>query len=707
MSFVSGQSISDRVLFMMNRVSLIPRKVVLSTLPVIILLFCGGCGYSGQKKIPGSMHGIRKIKIFRDQVYDLSGYAGSGGGNPFNLFDENALVDPRYEKEQDVFIPVTNCQPTKHPAIYFHGSAGNRIVVDLKIFYLLKDIYLYDGSNMSDSLWIFTGSMKKWKKVAGINSGLSNGGHGWRKISLNDSSRFVMIQFSSYETAVTEMVLYGIPTMDIPVPDEINLHKGFTKTPLNEFLGVNYVMEDEPRFVKPFHYSRIYNVALDFDNDTGRQENKIRFNMLHYGYFNNQRGKYIFDIDTLQRINQGNIWFSIRGVSGWMNNLGFSDKDRPVNYPGLESEIPSNYSRHAKMMWHMAAFFGSTIVDSNLMSLSHEPRQSGRGSMTIFENGNEEDAPWVGNKYCSPYEYFAQSEADWDGDEGRMGKQVGIHNADPHAKLMMSGLVGLDTNRVKTYRFLAENLRDDHQFIWQGGIQYHYYAQTKGKGISPEADSMRLKLAKVADCSYRIAPQIKCFLGENGYDKSAASWQSTPMIPGVSASRSQAVMLLRSINATFFSGFDAYILYWLRDRDPEDDPRVFLTSGLVYTNSTGKTKVYPGWYFISTLVNRLGNYRPDQVIFETGDVWIYRYRHINQSDSVAYFVYKPTVNGTRLPSYPLVIGNTMNNQVQKISFLDDSEFGREEMIPVLGGKIMIPVEEKPALYLCKEPSSGK
>ena len=158
---------------------------------------------------------------------------------------------------------------------------------------------------------------------------------------------------------------------------------------------------------------------------------------------------------------------------------------------------------------------------------------------------------------------------------------------------------------------------------------------------------MRRKLAQVADCSYRIAPDVKCFLGENGYDKSPVSWQRTPFIPGMSAAQSQGVMLLRSVNATFFSGFDAYILYWLRDRNPENDPRVFLTSGILRSLPDGKTQVYPGWYYISTLVNHLGKYLPDRVVREQGDIWIYRYRHSEFPDSLAYFIYKPTTNGSQ------------------------------------------------------------
>jgi hypothetical protein len=673
---------------------------------VYIIYFFAACGHPIEK-YSGSSNGIQKIPIGPDQVYDLSGYAGSGGGNPYDLFDENAFVDPRYDKSPDSFIPVTNCQPTINPAIYFHGSVGNRIVVDLRILYSIKEIWIYDHSHQTDSCWIYAGNLKHWRTVKAFTTASEISERGWKKITLDEKSQFIMIRFSSYETAVTEMVIYGIPTRSAPQPDNLFVSKGFTKTTLDHFLGVNYIMEDEPKWLKPFHYSRLYNFALDYDNDTTKTENLVRFNMLHYGFYNKSRKTYVFNIDTLKNINQGNIWYSIRGVSKWMSDIGYTDKDRPLNRPFLNSEDPSSYSRHAAMMWNMAAFFGYNKVDTDLLSMSNEPRESGRGSMSLFENGNEEDATWVGNKYCSPYEYFEQSSADWDGDEGRIGNRFGIHSADPKSQLMMSGLTGLDTNRVKVYKFLSENLRNDHQFIWQGGIQYHYYSHKKGRGTSPEEDSMRWKLLRTAEFSYRIAPGVKCFLGENGYDKSPSSWQSTPLIPGFSASESQGIMLLRAINATFFSGFDAYILYWLRDGNPENDPRPYLTSGILRKMPDGKTKAYPGWYYISTLVNRLGKYRPDKVISEKGDVWIYRYRDSISPDSVAYFLYKAPVNGSRPVSYTFEIGGPSYPIVHQISFMDNSEQGIDTIIPVTDGKITIKVEERPVIILCKELPAAK
>src|SRR5580765_2999695 len=262
---------------------------------LLILFLLYACGQGIQKPSHGP-DGIKKIVITPDQVFDLSGYAGGGGGNPFNLFDENAFVDPRNGGAGDSFAPVTNCQPVVHPAIYF-GPEGNRIVVDLKIPYLLKEIWIYDRSRTADSCQIYTGDMKNWNKVSSFISGSPSGNPAWKKIILDNQSRFVMIRFSSYETAVTEMVFYGIPLQPIPAADSVVVHKGFTRTPLSGFLGVNYIMENEPRWLKPFHYSRLYNFALDYDNDTNRDENLARFNMLHYGFYNKEKGKYIFDID--------------------------------------------------------------------------------------------------------------------------------------------------------------------------------------------------------------------------------------------------------------------------------------------------------------------------------------------------------------------------------------------------------------------------
>jgi hypothetical protein len=686
------------------------------SIPFWMLLICSSCRQGANRVGTGGNTGLanpsgnqrcgdpQKITaIYRENVYDLSGYA-NGAGDPFNLFDENAYVDPRSDSGPGSgYLPVTDPQPKRRPSIYFQLGRGNRIVTDLEVSYRLTEVYIYDRSRVADSVWIYTGDMQHWKLKAAFLSSTNGPVGGWRKFSLDDSSRYLMICFSSYETAITEMVLYGCPYGAVP-PAPAYAYNGarLPKKMMKEPLGVNYVMENELHWLEPFHYSRLYNMALDFDNDTLHAYPSIQYNMLHYGYWDPVKKDYHFNIDDIKKLNGALVWFSIRGVSRWMDKRGFRERDRPVTLQGMDPEDPMSYARHAGMMWQMAAFFGNSKADTNLLSLSHSPRQSGRGTMDIYENGNEEDAVWEGSRYCSPFAYFAQSSADFDGHEGRMGPGHGIFLADSSSRLMTSGLTELDTNRVRTYKFLCDNLRNDKKFVWRGGIQYHHYSTNGKKGLTPEEDSLRWRLSKVRACTYRIEPGVECILGENGYDKNPASPQGAPALPGLSPSQSQGIFILRSINATAFSGFDAYILFWLRDSDPPTSPHIYSSSGILGPGPNGATIAYPAWYYISSFVYQLGNYVADSIVSEQGNAWIYKYRNQFSPDSVAYFIYSPTRNGTKLDAYPVQVGSIVNGEGMQVTFEDKNPRGTIHSLKAVDGVVRLRVEEKPTLLLLKE-----
>src|SRR5580693_9927238 len=120
-------------------------KYISYFLTTIALLI--SCTNSGQKIVLANKtysDGFQKITaIYKENVFDLSGYADEGSGDPFNLFDENAFVDPRAEGSgSSDYIPETDPQPHGHPDIYFPGKRGNRIVADLQIPYELSDVYI-------------------------------------------------------------------------------------------------------------------------------------------------------------------------------------------------------------------------------------------------------------------------------------------------------------------------------------------------------------------------------------------------------------------------------------------------------------------------------------------------------------------------------------------------------------------------------------
>jgi hypothetical protein len=667
------------------------------------------CSNSGQRKVlpvTNYRDGNQKITaIYKENVYDLSGYADEGGGDPFNLFDENAFVDPRSQSSRtENYLPQTDPQPHIHPEIYFQQKTGSRIVVDLQIPYKLSSVYIYDKARTGDSVWIYTGNMGHWTLKASIKTKELLSLAEWREFPLNEKSQYIMIRFSSPAATISEVVLYGKPDGKIPGPPNRE-YAGplLSKKPMKEFLGANYYNEVDPKWLKPFYYSRIYSYTADFDNDTVHAYPGTKYNMLRLGYWNNAIHDYYFFLERLKKENNCEGWHTLMGLPLWMARNGYEDKGRPLTLRNMDSEDPVSYARHASMMWNIAAFFGDTKVDTGLLSLSNSPRSSGRGSLDLYENGNEDNATWVGNLYANPVEYFAQSSADYDGHESVMGKKCGIINADKHSRLITDGMIELDTNRVKVLKFLCNTLRKDKAFLWTGGIQYHHYSQIGlQEAITPEEDSMRWRLSKVREATYRIEPGVPCILGENGYDKNQESRQAAPLLPNLSSAQSQGIFLLRSINATAFSGFDAYILYWLKDIDSDTTSRVYFTSGVLREMPDGTIKPYPAWYYINAFENRLADYAPDKIISENGLVWIYKYRNLHAPDSVAYFVYCPTRNGTRVERYALSVGGNAAGEAQEIYFGDESALGNQKARTITDGVVTIAVEERPKLIMVRE-----
>ncbi|HEY0676715.1 MAG TPA: hypothetical protein VGD17_00460 [Chitinophagaceae bacterium] len=684
---------------------------ILSALTYAVFLFsCRNVPDSGPGTGLVNCTGSQKITaIYNDFVYDLSGYESSGGGGPFRLFDENNFFDP---KNGVTGFAETSPHPVRNADIYFPLHKGSRIVVDLRVPHKLSDIYIYDRSSAPDTLWIYTGEMSDWKLKSTIITRGDVTAFGWRRIPITDSTRFIQFRFNSYEANITEAVLYGCPLQALP-PPPATTYKGerFPKKPLKDFVGVNLYNEVPLEWLEPFKWVRMYTVANLFDTDSADAYpgNKINISRLGYLYQGQFFRHYADDLAGVDK----KMWYSVRGVPVWMNQKGLWDKDRPVTKIGMDTEDPLSYGRHAYMMWTLAAVFGKTAVDTSLLNIGDMIRVTGKGTMTEFENGNEEDAWWAGNKFCTPMEYFAQSSADYDGHMGRLGDKHGITRADPNTKLIMSGTVGLDTNRFRVLDFLCRTLRPDKKFLWEGGIQYHHYSTNVGssiapnrwtvatRGISPEDDSLRARLAKIRDFTYRLQPKIECILGELGYDKNPKSAQATPVIPGYTHRQSQGIMLVRSINAVAFSGFDRLIIYWMKDQEPETSPYIYLTSGLVYQSMDGKITPYPSWFHVSTMIHHLGNYIPDSVVSEKGNVWIYKYRHQTQKDSVALFVYSPTNKGKKYPGFSVNAGSA-SGQAMEVVFDDKLKTGKSVRKPITNGIISTDVSEVPKLLLYSE-----
>jgi hypothetical protein len=412
-----------------------------------------------------------------------------------------------------------------------------------------------------------------------------------------------------------------------------------------------------------------------------------------------------FYADSLRRLGN-HLWMSVRGMPKYLGQKGFNEKDKPVTSPGMDTEDPLSYGRHAKTYWNMAALFGKTKVDTNLIDVNDMPRFSGLGLMDRFENGNEEDGYWT-PYYWTPMDYFAVSSADYDGHEGRLGNKHGLNKADSACKLMTSGMIQLDTNRVKTLYFLCRQLRKDKKFIWEGGVQYHYYSnavpnnlQPPIRGISPEEDHLRQKLAKLRAFHDRLLPGIPLILGENGYDRNQHSWQRTPMLPGYNEGQSQGIMCIRSLMAAFMAGFDGYNQYMMRNAtNDENAPGPYATSGMIGGPANNINIIYPVWYYWSTFINQLGDYQPDAVVTETGRVWIYRLQHRSNPGKKAFVLFSPTTNGSLLKNFSFKLKSDNNQSFTITRLIDNSVSGAVQPGKIINNTVQLDIGESPVILV--------
>lgn len=642
--------------------------------------------------------GLQKITgITKDDVFDLSGSEGSGNGDPMKLFDEDA--DPA---NGIIVHPKTHPLPNALMGIYYPPGKGLRIVVDLHNQYALSDIYLYDRSLATDTVWLYTGEMNNWRQAAVYATGGNAAAWGWRNFPVKQSSRFVMIRFNSAKPIISEMVLYGKLQQklanDWPKPLPV-----LPAPTLREFAGTNSYDYVQPALLQPFNQVRLYQQMDYFDVDT---VNAYPGNQLSLNLWNHPPQQQLRAYADSLRAKGNHLWMSIRGMPKYLEQKGFNEKDKPVTTPGMDKEDPLSYGRHAKTFWNMAALFGKTAVDTNQIDVKDIPKFSGVGLMDRFENGNEEDGYWT-QFYWTPADYFAVSSADYDGHEGRLGKKHGLTNADPQSKLMTSGMIQLDTNRIKTLYFLCRQLRKDHKFIWEGGVQYHYYSnavpnnlQSPIRGISPEDDHLRQKLAKVRAFHNRLLPGIPLILGENGYDRNQHSWQRTPVLTGYNEAQSQGIMVIRSLIAAFMSGFDGYNQYMMRSATNDENAQgPYATSGMI--GGPANHVIYPVWYYWSAFINTLGDYQPDGIVSESGQVWIYRLKHRQDAAKKAYVLFSPTTNGILIKNFSLKMDYNNNQSINIIKLSDANASGTVETAPTANGSVQLDVGESPVIVIAK------
>lgn len=317
---------------------------------------------------------------------------------------------------------------------------------------------------------------------------------------------------------------------------------------------------------------------------------------------------------------------------------------------GAKRDAPVSYIEQAKAGFQFAARYGSNKnVDAALVTVDPKQRWTGDGinvvkiglgTVKYIECDNERDKWWKGTKaQQSAEEYAANMSAFYDGDKGRLGKGVGVKNADPNMKVVMAGLskpepgyVQRMINWCKVHRGYKP---DGSVNLCFDVINFHYYnnAPNVTRGVAPELS----KAAELADGFMRLGKQyhLPVWVTETGYDINPGSPQRAIAIGNRSVLLTQADWIMRTAFLYARHGISKVFFYELDDVNINSSTQ-FSSCGLA---DNGKRR--PAADFIYQAKNLLGNYSYVATISKSPLVDVYR----NGSKTI-YALMMPTENGS-------------------------------------------------------------
>lgn len=634
-------------------------------------------------------------------------------GNDEVLVDEQAAMDPKISAG---IKPVSDRFTIEEPSGAINPLyLPMEVVIDLKRNYTLTDIYFYFLNGSTDSVFFYTGTPTNWGSSF-LLAKPTNGYDTWRGYPVSVTTRYLKIKIKSTGVQLREIMLYGT-TIETEVPDPLPAGQIPLRKRIWDFAGSN-IFEDgwNDSILDVSGTHRIYYDLRWFDYD---MTNPFPTNNYSYGkfdsgartldgFFKRWKDKGIHTLLTLKENSE-------RFISD-NGNAANSNIWKPISN-NANAEDPLSYIEHADAMYQVAGRYGATIVPlSNLrVNTSVSPAKSGLDYINYIENGNENNKNWQDRKsYWTPYEYAAMSSADCDGHEGTMGINLGMKKADPTMKLVMAATISPDTAYIKAMAHWTKYFRTDKQFIWDV-INIHHYSNDGGgqsgvftTGVTPEQDDVYNKLKKTVQFCRKYWPEKEVWWSEFGYDLNSSSPQHTPVVTGQTAEQVQANLIVRCFLIGAAAGIDRMQQYMLRHSYFEASVGgLFNSSGLVnhggyssVTSSITPIVPHPSWYAMFTMRNTLKNYVFDKIeVSGDPNVYVYKFKHITATDSVAYALWCPTSNNTVVTNYSLAVPDLI--AATKVNFLDLSKTGAESSLVVSNGNVVLDVSEAPAYVLGK------
>lgn len=392
---------------------------------------------------------------------------------------------------------------------------------------------------------------------------------------------------------------------------------------------------------------------------------------------------------------------------------GQRDADNiPVKF-GANREDPKSYIAQARAIYQFAARYGSNKnIDTTGIHLNHQPRWTGDQVNKIkvglnlikyVECNNEPDKWWKGKKsQQTGREYAANLSAFYDGNKGKLGKNVGVKAADPNMKVVMGGLAKAD---VKFVREMVAWCKENRGLKPDGSvdlcfdvINFHMYSndntgwyaklkyklKSKKSGVSPEATSMGTIADDFVELAAELGKNMEVWTTETGYDLREESLQGVKSIEGKSAMLTQADWILRTSLMYARHGVSRVFFYEAYDSDAPgaNSNNPFGTSGLL---NEGKRR--PAADYLLQVTKLMGEYVYDNTINNDPAVDRYKFR-----DKFMYVLVVPDEKDRR-EDYVLNLNKAKKARIYTLKPGADAMTYKDENIE--NGNLTVHVTETP------------
>jgi endoglucanase len=560
----------------------------------IIIIFFSCSGFGNNEPLNGN-----KISFENTRWYQMT-HAEKGINELFDgkltstvTVGKNSIVS-NYE----IYYPIYENESIKIEQIRMYDGQGSNTVP--------FNIYIVDGNWNRIKIAEFTGS--EYNKWVGPTP---NNKDNFKVDSIYKDAKFIVLQ--SGDAFPTEIEFYGSYKRV-----ENSSVQNSQKSSLKHFFGVNafeWDFVDSKKDANRLEQTRMDAIQsfggvrhyLDWERIEDK-EGQFTFNPSHKGGWN-----YDTLYTALKDLNI-DVLTCLKTLPKWMIDtypLNLRDNENVPARFGKNLSDPNSYVEQARAAFQFAARYGrNKSINRELIKINKNARwtndrinqiQIGKGLIQYIECDNERDKWWKGRKaYQTGREYAANLSAFYDGHKQKMGKDVGVKNADPSMKVVMAGLANPSTDYIKG---MIDWCKENRGFKKDGTIDlcwdvinFHYYTNesSQKRGVAPEKESNGKYAASLAQSFVQLAQSLylnmPVWVTEAGYDLDQNSPNKAIPIKEKTALQTQADWLLRTSLMYSRNGVEKVFFYQLRDDNPGTG-KIYASSGLINKDFSSRQQV--------------------------------------------------------------------------------------------------------------------